>query len=130
MSFKMELWQQLTRPKKLELCLGGIQQLRGPRFTQFWPPSPLSDPVDFLPIPSPPLLVHVVIECPLIFRSPKSQGHLTSSTMTLFRRAKSTFNIHFIRGNISRSPVFHIKYMCKLGPFEFLKASDRTIVRR
>ena len=63
--------------------LGLIQQLRGPNFTQFWPPSPLSPRVDcghftwylpyltwpsveFLLTPSPPLLVHVVIEWPLV----------------------------------------------------------------
>ena len=59
---------------------GGIQYLRGPNFTQFWPPTPSSGQLmyilhttyplctwpsmDFLLTTYLPLLVHVVIECP------------------------------------------------------------------
>ena len=62
-------------------CSGVIQQIRGPNFTQFWPPTPLEwtfvdilqttctlflwPSTDFLLITYPPYLVQVVIEWPL-----------------------------------------------------------------
>ena len=52
---------------------GGIQQLREPNFTQFWPPPPRVDKhtifglwTFYWPNSSPPLLVHVVNERHLI----------------------------------------------------------------
>ena len=53
--------------------IGGIQQLRGPNFTRFWPPPPSRGqkwtfyiPSTLCSDPNPPILVHVIIECPHI----------------------------------------------------------------
>ena len=65
--------------------LGGFQELRGQNFAIFWPPTPGLDSFYTMTVdknrlfltPSPPQLVHVVIECPLSWSSSLSWGELT-----------------------------------------------------
>ena len=84
--YKMESWKsilsfeckdyQMKNSPTLSATLGGIEQLRGPTFTQFWPPTTLWTILDILHTTYHffmwqkwtfylPLLVHISTEWPL-----------------------------------------------------------------
>ena len=70
---------------------GGIQQLRGQNFSIFDPPPPCVDSFHTLSVdknrhfltPSPPHLVHVVIECPLGMASVNPREYQVSQEFLL-----------------------------------------------
>ena len=109
-----------------DFIYGVIQQLHGLNFRQLWPPTPFEwtfyirhtlwyvTPLDFLLTPYPPLLVHVVIECPpLIFCNSycifSLKINLTINTMIVLSRSISYFCFIFIHiwyKNYEKSTIF------------------------